>query len=318
MKFKFTSVLILILSFLNCSSNDNSETAVQKNFKFDVDGITADYSDGTSGTLYNDGTELRINGLPLTAGSVGEQLYLKIGEVTSNTTIAEGVYTIGNSNGFINENIVYRDGTSTGGFELYAPGIAYACNVLSDEVVGEINLTNLDAVNKLASGTFSGSLFLLNTNGDITTTEITNGVFTNIPLSIYNKDVDTNKVTATVDILNYVSDKVIGLRSDATGVDKIRLTSFDHNFGGFTISVLSDVSAGNSYTSDNPGYSDSTGVYFFNYLTRESLEVLGNSVVTITYHDTELNLIEGNFYLENASSTINNGEFSVTYDDLID
>tara|TARA_R110002050_G_scaffold94765_3_gene197288 strand:+ start:15370 stop:16314 length:945 start_codon:yes stop_codon:yes gene_type:complete len=311
MRFKFILILIPVLSLLNCNSSDNESDNNQKVFRFDVDGVTHDYSeDIADATLYNGGTELSVSAYPIES-VIKEDLTLKIGEVTSSKIVTEGVYSIGNSTGFINENIVFRDGTSNLPFELYAPEVAYACDVLSDLTVGEINLTKLDIENKLISGTFSGSLFQLEANGDISTIKISNGVFTNLPLGTYEKEVDTDIVNAKLNNINYVSNNVIGLRTQSDG-DKIKLTASDHNFGRIIMVMPAEVSAGNSYALGNDNVS---GVFFFNYLTRKTTENSGNSVISITNHDPDLNFIEGNFYIENASITLINGEFSAFYTD---
>ncbi len=316
LKLKVLIILIIAVGYTSCSSSDSSDDNTQTVFRFDVDGVTKDYSnDLVSATLFNDGRELSISAIPLQSGPVTEFLRLKIGEVTSDNVVTEGLYTIGNSSGLINENIIYRGNTSSEPFiELYGPGSAYACDVLSNTIVAQINLMDLDVTNRFVSGTFSGTLFQLETNGSITTIEITNGVFTIVSLGTADKDIDDNSVNATVSGLDYVSNSAVALRSQSNG-DHIRVTAFDHNFGRIIMVIPTSVTAGNSYALNND---NTDGVFFFNFLTRLPDEVLGSSGITITQHDTDLNIIEGSFYVENASTDITNAVFSVSYQDNFD
>jgi len=330
-------LLIILISYSSCSSDEGEGGIPQLVLKANVDGQTIDFGSASSQFTYTyakliDGKRLVIKG----SISGNASLTLTIGETFLNNSIEEGIYKIGDTQDNLENNIQYFDtndtttGTQSPGTEYYT-GV-YGCDVLNDNQVGEINITELDTVNKVVSGTFTGTLFrwVDVVTGESKITELTNGVFI-LPYSEATESLspDRNMISARVNGYHFMSDD-FGFnpkRSVFSGLDKIKIYGQDINFGRLTLSIPANVESGNVYNFTPDGTFQSLGVSFENRINIPEDLLFNNpnqsndSYITIINHDPVANIIEGTFYIENSefeSRTIVDGYFSTNYIDTVD
>jgi len=329
------TLLIVSICLIGCASDEDQGNAQLNILKVDINGEPFDFSStptnvSRSSASFTNGKKLFINGRENTS------LTLTIGDIFLENPIQEGTYKIGTVQDNLETNIAYFDpmdsDTNTGGsIERYLG--AYGCNVLSNDLVGTINITELDTANKIVSGTFSGSLFrwIDVTTGESKSIELTNGVFT-LTYNEINEELNPsrNLISARVNGYRFMSEdpgSPNSVRSASSGVDKITLNGYDSNFGRIKISVPSDVIAGNVYSYSPDGSFQSLGVRFENRINIPEIFTFNNpnqsndSYISIINHDPEANTIEGNFYIENSEiegRTIADGYFNISYIDAVD
>jgi hypothetical protein len=329
-------LLVVLISFTSCSSDENEGNIPKLVLKANIDGQAIDFVNNSNlsphinATLI-DGKRLVINGIILDNAS---SLTITIGETFLNNPIVEGNYKIGNTQDNLENNIQYFDPNDTS-TETQSPNTeyytgVYGCNVLNNNQVGEINITELDTINKVVSGTFTGTLFrwIDITSGESKSIELTNGVFT-LPYTEENEVInpDRNLISARVNgfrLMNDVPGSPDSRRSLATGVDKIKIIGYDKNFGRIQISILSNVVSGSNYSYQPDGSFQSLGVSFQNRinipegLLSNNPNQSNDSYISVINHDPEANIIEGTFYIENSEisgRTITDGYFKVKYID---
>ena len=176
-KAKHILIFILFISIANCSSDDNENN--EELFKVDIEGITHDFSSIPTLSEIVNNSQMTI----YRVSEQGETLKLNIGNYRLDNKLTETNYLIGNGNCSINESISYDTGI------LNTPEIAqgFVTDRFDNNYVGEINLTKLDTINDLVSGTFSGNLTGMNSNGELFYKELTNGIFENINFLVLTK-----------------------------------------------------------------------------------------------------------------------------------
>jgi len=331
------ALLVILVSFTGCSTDEDEVNTQQSVLKANIDGQTIDFVNNSNEFPYAyakliDGKRLVINGITFANAS----LTLTVGETFINDIIEVGNYKIGTAQDNLETNIQYWDsndttiGTTSSSSEHYT-GV-YGCDVLSSVQQGEINITELDTANKVVSGTFTGTLFrwIDTTNGELKIIELTNGVFT-LPYTEENEILspDRDLISARVNGYHFMSDELgfNSSRSASSGLDKIKIIGQDINFGRVRIALPTNVISGNTYHY-NPDFSPQTlGAKFENRINIPEILLSNNpnqsndSYISIINHDPVANIIEGTFYTENSEidgRTIIDGYFKTTYVDPID
>ncbi|AXT53298.1 hypothetical protein D1818_21625 [Aquimarina sp. BL5] len=325
--------LTILLCFIGCSSDEDGVNIQQKVLKADVNGVTMDFGDTSDEITFATATLWDNKRLNIRGQGDNTSLILTIGESFLEDRVQEGTYKIGTVQDNLETNIFYLDinDTNSGNGPYYLD--IYGCNVLSNSLIGEINISRLDTENKIVSGTFNGVLFrwIDITTGELKNVELNNGVFS-IPYIDESEDLnaDRNLISARINGYRFVSDdpgSPESVRSISSGVDKIRINGYDNNFGRINISVLSSVESGNDYLYRPDGSFESLGVHFQNRinipegLLSNNPNQSNDSYISIINHDKDANIIEGNFYIENSEiegRTIVDGYFKVNYVDSVD
>jgi len=311
-------LLLTSLSLTNCSSNEDEIPAQQSILKVDVDGQTKDFANLPNEFPYIEAKLINDKRLVINAIiSDNARLTLTIGETFLNNPIVNNSYKIGTMQDNLETNIQFFDvnDTSTGTISPsteYYTGV-YGCDVLSSDQKGEINITQLDTQNKIVSGNFSA-----------------NGIFS-LPYIEETETLnpDRNLVSTIVNNYPFMSDDFgfNSRRSNSSGIDKIKITAQDLNFGRIRISVPTNVVSGNTYLYNPDGSFQSLGVTFENRINIPENLLFNNpnqsndSYISIISHDPVTNIIEGTFYVENSEidgRTIIDGYFKSDYIDNID
>jgi hypothetical protein len=327
------ALLAILVSFTSCTKDEDEKTTQESVLKATLNEKTINFGGDSSenfsahATLWN-GRRLEIN-----SRGDNTNLRLTIGEAFIEDQIKEGKYKIGTVQDNLETNIFYFDynDLNTGNGYYYID--VYGCNVLSNDKVGEINITKLDKENKIVSGTFTGTLFrwIDNNYEESKIIEFTNGVF-NLPYFEKTEELnpDRNLISARVNgyrFMSEYSDSPNATRSISSGIDEIKLSGTDNNFGRIRISVPSTVESGNDYHFNPDGSLQNLGVRFENRINMGEIlrsvnpNQSNDSYISIINHDTEANIIEGNFYIENSEiegRTITDGYFKVSYIDTVD
>ncbi|GAB1856773.1 hypothetical protein MHTCC0001_16090 [Flavobacteriaceae bacterium MHTCC 0001] len=335
---KLSLILLLTqLIFVNCESADeghvNLEERIFNGTLTNEDGDTRDLSidSFTYATIYN-GSSLSI-----TCSGDNFLLLLDARENFENNSLKVGRYKIGTPQDHIVNNIFY-DGND----DLNSPSIfttnsyytsIYGCDVLSNELQGEINITTLDKENKIIAGTFNGVLFRwVGERGDFKTIKVANGLF-KLPYTERETEVNEDHiVTAKVNGYTFNADKPSSYfekssRQIINGVDKIKILGNNDLFGVIRISIPSGAVPGSSFMFRPTGRLSSLGISFFNnihYPNNFNFNIpnrSNDSYINIIYHDKDKNIIEGEYYIENSeipNLSITNGYFKAEYKDLVD
>jgi hypothetical protein len=224
--------------------------------------------------------------------------------------------------------VIYLDGDQTGIYEIeglsddvdnsisFTPKNADLSNPTytsayfeEAEVVGEVNVTEIDEENKTISGTFKTKVYRYVPNEELL--EIKSGSFKNLPYSEDSTPVPGNSFTAKVDGSTYTPSTVSGIE----GFGKIMISSSTSG-GGKTVSVtVAATTETGTFDLEGMG-SEYTGLYS---VANNSYESVSGSVV-ITKHDKSKNRIEGTFSFTaeifptgGSPVEITNGSFAITY-----
>ncbi len=335
---KISSLIFIIGVFIlgSCSKNEDETPIDQQSkvFKADINGDVFNYTENSPNSIFFDAVLTNNKKLVITVQTDETTIGLTVGELFLDKTIQEGKYIIGTAQDDLETNLLYFDvnDTNTNGTqELY--GGVYSCNVLSNSKVGEINIIKLDTENKIISGTFEGTLFrwIDPMLGNIKSINIKNGAFT-LPYFDKTEQVNNNpdRISSRVDGYRFYvknTDAPGSYRSTSSGIDKITVEGYDHNFGRIKISMLPDVEAGETYKYIPDGSFQSLGISFVNRIDFSEDLITNNpdqsneTFISIISHNKDLNTIEGNFYIENSKlpgRTITDGYFKVAYTDFVE
>jgi len=155
--------ICLLLAFTSCKKN--SSDAPANTISATIDGVVESFNTGGGAQL---GTAVQLNSNLVITGANGVAAGSDVMSITisSNTSIAEGVYTNSGANNAGFTSILY----SKGPFSLTNPNI-YATDVNGTHLT-TVTITSLSSTN--IKGTFSGQLLL---NGGSTVKAVTNGKF---------------------------------------------------------------------------------------------------------------------------------------------
>lgn len=266
-------------------------------FRVDFDGQTF-VADTKQATIINEA--INISGL---RGSQGEILTITLQGDT------EGTYQLGLDSGsnVLPDGAAYVEPNNTGSSVwVTTPG--------SSETQGQVLISSINTINKTISGTFS----FTGTNASLSpveTKEFINGVFTDVQYATELPNNSENSFFAKVDGEEFVDDTIQATEASIPGLSSIGIVARKNNGETMSITLDSDISAGN--------YNFSTfSIPSAQYNLSSTLVNSGDGTLTISQHNISEKFIVGTFaFTTNPApgSTgtqtydITEGSFSVSY-----
>jgi hypothetical protein len=191
---------------------------------------------------------------------------------------------------------------------------AFVAGNIVENTTGFINITEIDTVNKLMSGTFEATTH----DGVGETVTITNGEFSNLTYQTELVNNNNNEFFAKVGSEEFVEDSVQANKATVGGYTTISITATKNNLQTIGLTIPFDNSSPGTYNfSSMPSQGNFVGQYNLS-MTEFYSSAVGN--LTITAHDTTAKTMTGTFFFTAQPMTtttpsfeITEGSFSVTY-----